>query len=275
MPHKIPFSSLLRLLGLLVLLHPGAANAQAGSPEVLDLKVGESVTWSGCEVTRHAEPPYIRVLKDGRPHFATPKLRDSASYYQVIICDLGGSPDRELVLLADYGGTYPRQDLAILDGETQKLWYQGEELAWARVEDLTGDGRFEVALADDSVGPFKGYPTLLFRVGPEGLSLAPDLMSQRPLEPILASYQKAEQGSWPESTVAHYNWEVALIDELIYSGRAQAAWEFFEQESPLSGAAKEAYWNEILADLKESPYWPQVLALNKGYAANRGVRGFE
>jgi hypothetical protein len=271
---RFPIFQFLTLLCWLTLL-PDPARAQTESAREVDLKVGESITWSGCEVTRHAEPPYIRVQKNGQAHFATPSRTDSASYYMVILCDLGGSPDQELVLLADYGGTYPRHDLAILDGETQDLWYQGEELAWARVEDLTGDGRYDVALADDKVGPFKGYPTLLFRVGPEGLTLAPELMGQRPLDSVLGNYEKAEQGAWPDSVVGHYNWEVALIEDLIYSGRAQMAWEFFERESPWSGEAKTAYWDEILTDLQKSPFWRQIRQLNRSAQGNRDVRGFE
>lgn len=253
----------LGLLCWLSLLTPVPAQEGPNSPVVLEPEVGEVVDWAGCEVTLHHEAPYAKVSLNGEIIFTTPKAQDSARFYRVILADLGGGPERELVLLGDYGGTYPRNDLSILDGASRTPWFEGRELAWARVEDFTTDGRFEVAVADDSVGPFKGYPTLLYQAGPTGLELAPDLMGARPLNVLLENYQEVEATAWPESVVGHYNWEVALIEELIYCAKADEARKFFDEGTPLVGDAKEAYWHEIMTDLRKSPHWPAILQMNE------------
>lgn len=85
-----------------------------------------------------------------------------------------------MIILNDYGGTYPHNDVAILDGESGQVWYEAEGVYWARVKDFTGDGVCEFALADGKVGPFKRYPSLLFHVGPQGLSLASARNTGRP-----------------------------------------------------------------------------------------------
>lgn len=240
----------------------GPSSVAFASPEI-----GESMKWQGCEVSFHPEPPTVRVHRDGKLLFGSP---GTAHFYSVAMCDLGDTPEPELVILNDYGGTYAIADVAILGGADQKVWYQASELPWPRLDDFTGDGIPEFATADRTVGPFKGYPTLLYEVGPNGLTLSPALMKVRRLPSQELLLEEAASSVWPDSGMGHYNQSAEIVQNLIYCGRADLARQFLDQgfkpETQVEdvAAARESYWNAIIENLENSPHWSTVLLMNGG-----------
>ena len=245
----------------------GPSKVSFTSPEI-----GESLKWQSCEVRFHPEPPTVRVYQDGKLIFGSP---GTAHFTSVAICDLGDTPEPELIILNDYGGTYPIQDVAILGGADQKVWYQAEGVPWARLDDFTGDGVPEFATADRTVGPFKGYPTLLYEVGPEGLTLSSELMKVRRLPSQDLLQEEAAGSDWPDSMMWHFNRSVEIVQNLIYCGRADLARQFFDQgfkpeiATEDVSAAREAYWNAILQNLEVSPHWPVIVQMNNGSLDDR------
>ncbi len=53
-----------------------------------------------------------------------------------------------------------------------------------------------------------------------------------------------------------------IIDR-YYAGKAKEARKLFDQAWPKRGRGKEKSWNEIISMMKESPFWPQIKAMNK------------
>lgn len=226
-------------------------------------EVGEVLTWQDCQVTVHPEPPTVRVSRNGTVFYGSP---GSAHFASVGIVDLGDTPEPELVILNDYGGTYTINDIAILGGRSQEVWYEAESVPYARVCDFTGDGKPELAMTDRPVGPFKGYPTLLFQVGPEGAVLSPNLMKRRRLPSVALLEQEARESRWPYPDMWHYNHSVEIVANLIYCGRMDLARRFMENgfKAESDDIQLEAYWEEILSNLESSPHWDVVREMNSG-----------
>lgn len=56
---------------------------------------------------------------------------------------------------------------------------------------------------------------------------------------------------------------VSEIIDRYYIGKAKEARKLFDQSWPKKRKGKEKSWNEIIEQMKESPYWPQIKAMNK------------
>lgn len=220
---------------------------------------GKPLEWNGFQVSLHSQPPIARVSRNGKVVFTS---AGEALHYRILLADLGGSPEPELILLADYGGTYPYHDVGILEGESGAVWYRAEGLPYARVGDFVGDGRADFALADHPVGPYKGYPTLLFKVGPGGIKLDTQRMRRRSGLSDEELRIKTKELHWPDEMRFHYNDAVALMDELIYQGRADQALELLTLGYQGTQEQRRAYWNEVVDNLRKGKYWTEILKMN-------------
>jgi hypothetical protein len=52
--------------------------------------------------------------------------------------------------------------------------------------------------------------------------------------------------------------------DLIYSGHADMAWDFFDKAWPKNIKGKEAFLKEFRSSLKSSQFWPGIKEMNKG-----------
>lgn len=57
-----------------------------------------------------------------------------------------------------------------------------------------------------------------------------------------------------------------FVEEIVgryYVGKAKEARKLFDQAWPKKRKGKEESWNEIIGQMKKSPYWPEIKAMNK------------
>ena len=112
-------------------------------------------------------------------------------------------------------------------------------------------------------------PTVFLRYGDGGYRVAPDLMRAQVLAPpglearadeVRNYAPSADGGIWPKTDVSPQLWTTML--DLIYSGRAGAAWKFLNTAWPANLQGKDAFASDFRAQLAKSPYAAAVSAMN-------------
>jgi hypothetical protein len=107
-------------------------------------------------------------------------------------------------------------------------------------------------------------PAIILRFQNGVYVLASDLMrKQAPLtEEIEAKIKEIQSDdAWLNDNVPVSIWSFML--ELIYTGNADKAWEFFDKAWPLKISGKKEFLKEFRAQLIKSRYWPQVKKMNE------------
>ena len=140
--------------------------------------------------------------------------------------------------------------------------------------DVDGDGTLEYVGADWTFAYWKTSfasspaPRVVLRYRAGRFRLAPELM--RGLAPPRAELERrARLVEFPPGTGLDHRtsplWETML--QLIYTGNAGVAWDFLDLAWPQGRPGKDAFRTEFLAQLRQSPHWADLLALNHGRIA--------
>ncbi len=112
-------------------------------------------------------------------------------------------------------------------------------------------------------------PKVTLRFGDGGYRVAPDLMrSSAPavsdidarVAEIRNHKNTSKSNSWPDADISPTLWATML--DLIYSGHAGDAWKFLDRAWPPKIGGKDAFVRDFRAELKKSPYWSAVEAMN-------------
>jgi hypothetical protein len=140
----------------------------------------------------------------------------------------------------------------------------------AHFEDIQGDGRLEFVAADWTFAywhaGFAQSPApkviLAFRKGV--YVLADDLMRKpRPTRNEIEDKIKETQGeeSWKEGRPPPALWSYML--DLIYTGNAPVAWQFFESAWLPNVPGKMKFLQDFRSQLTTSPYWKHIKKMNE------------
>jgi hypothetical protein len=132
-------------------------------------------------------------------------------------------------------------------------------------EDLDGDGKLEFLTNDWTFAYWKTSfaaspaPPVILRFQEGGYHLATDLM----LKPAPAEEELKKQAqeiqvdpAWAEGRPPEKLWATML--DLIYSGHADVARQFFETAWPAGVEGQEPFWSEFQTQLTTSPYWEDL-----------------
>lgn len=128
------------------------------------------------------------------------------------------------------------------------------------------NGEFTVAFLepfpDSGARPIAPCVVLKYKKGK--LTLDPKLMKERGKEAELGDVQSIKDAF--EMHEGYNDVPAELADEVInryYLGRAKEARQFFEEAWPKKHKGKKEAWQDIMDQLEQSPYWPQIKAMNK------------
>jgi hypothetical protein len=129
------------------------------------------------------------------------------------------------------------------------------------------NGKFTVAFQE----PFQGFsgarmvaPSVALKYSKGKLALDKKIMKERASEAELgdtASIKAAFEVHGDSDDVP-----AELVDEIVsryYLGRAKEAHVFFDKAWPKNRKGKAKAWQTIMDELKQSPYWSQIKAMNK------------
>ncbi|QQR57687.1 MAG: hypothetical protein IPG59_22390 [Candidatus Melainabacteria bacterium] len=129
------------------------------------------------------------------------------------------------------------------------------------------NGEFTVAFQE----PFPGFsgarmvaPCVALKYSKGKLALDKKIMKERASEAELgdtASIKAAFEVHGDSDDVP-----AELVDEIVsryYIGKAKEAREFFDKAWPKNHKGKAKAWQTIMDELKQSPYWSQIKAMNK------------
>ena len=112
-------------------------------------------------------------------------------------------------------------------------------------------------------------PKVILRFSDGAYRVSPDLMhspvpSVGDLDTRVAEIRTHKNGSrnnsWPGADVSPTLWATML--DLIYTGHAADAWKFLDRAWPPQIGGKDAFARDFRAQLKRSPYWSAVEAMN-------------
>ena len=112
-------------------------------------------------------------------------------------------------------------------------------------------------------------PKVILRFSDGAYRVSPDLMrspvpSVSDLDARVAAIRThkntSKNKSWPGADISPTLWTTML--DLIYTGHAGDAWKFLDRAWPPQIGGKEAFASDFRAQLKRSPYWSAVYAMN-------------
>lgn len=210
--------------------------------------------WQDAEVHLFEEAPYARVYRNGNLLFES---KGEGRNYHCYSVDLGGSKQPELVLLGDYGGTYPTCDVAILDGDNGEVVYQVESACYPQVKDFNGDGILQFGMRDNKTGNHKQYPLVLFRIGDQGLEFSREQMRTLPT-PSKEELRALASGRGCARGPTDDDW--FLLTELCYRGRSDLAHFFLHQ---IPGAKAKFHQETLWHELQQSEFWVDIDKINQ------------
>jgi hypothetical protein len=110
-------------------------------------------------------------------------------------------------------------------------------------------------------------PRVIFSYQRGAYRIAPALMftPRADMNDVAAKIQqvrdetKSLRGSWPDANIPPLLWGTML--DLIYSGHRLLAWQVVEMAWPKQVKGKEAFVDDLIAQMKKSPYWSAVASL--------------
>jgi len=189
--------------------------------------------------------------------------------------DINGDGTPDLVICEYSGGAHCCFDYHIFEmgrrfRETAFFDMKDSQLSF---EDLDGDGKLEISGHDATFAYWhtcfaeSPMPEIVLQYDGTRYAIAPGLMhrsapSSRTLQEEI---RKIRAGKGWEKGIDDYPpalWRVML--DLIYTGHADMAWNFFDKAWPENIRGKEAFLREFRSTLKSSPFWPGIRELNKG-----------
>jgi hypothetical protein len=112
-------------------------------------------------------------------------------------------------------------------------------------------------------------PKVILRFSDGSYRVSPDLMhspvpSVSDLDARVAEIRihknTSRNKSWPGADISPTLWATML--DLIYTGHAGDAWKFLDRAWPPQIGGKDAFASDLRAQLKRSPYWSAVEAIN-------------
>jgi len=139
--------------------------------------------------------------------------------------------------------------------------------------DLDGDANLEFVGCDWTFAYWytsfadSPAPTIILRYSDGRYRFAMDLMRKpAPSAEALergAAVIRRDKKEWERfDRPPSYLWGTIL--DLIYEGNENSAWQFFDLAWPKDVGGKKKFAREFRAQLKRSPYWPEVRQLNPG-----------
>lgn len=141
----------------------------------------------------------------------------------------------------------------------------------AHFEDVDHDGRLEFLTSDWTFAYWgtsfadSPAPDLILRFRDGGFHPALDLM-RKPVLPMIDLQSRAItlQKEWDENEpgLPPSLWKEML--DLIYSGNAKQAWQFFDMAWPKDKKGKEQFRLDFKDQLAKSPFWKDLQELNRG-----------
>jgi hypothetical protein len=184
--------------------------------------------------------------------------------------DITGLGVPDLVVKEYSGGAHCCTSFEIFE-----LGTQFSKLATIKSEDCggvvrrQGDGVYVFSVCDEAVRMYgSGFsdsaaPKVILRYVNGSFHLAPDLMRKRPPSVEELKGKAAEIASnptWSTQDIPGAFWQYVI--DLTYSGNSRSADQFIALAWPLQRSDKDQRIQEFLAQLKKSPYWGDIQALN-------------
>ena len=141
-------------------------------------------------------------------------------------------------------------------------------------KDIDQDGKLELFGVDSTFANWHAcsacspMPGIILRCNGTRYVVASDLMrkpapSARTLQAEMKKVRTSKD--WEKVMDDDYPPELwANMLDLIYSGHADMAWDFFDKAWPKNIKGKEAFLKEFRSSLKSSQFWPGIKEMNKG-----------
>jgi hypothetical protein len=110
-------------------------------------------------------------------------------------------------------------------------------------------------------------PRVVFSYQRGAYRIAPDLMSTpaADMKDVAAKIQKVRdetkdlRGAWPDANIPPLLWGTML--DLIYTGHRLLAWQVVDMAWPKQVKGKETFVDDLIAQMKKSPYWTTIASL--------------
>ena len=188
--------------------------------------------------------------------------------------DITGNGVPDLVVSEYSGGSHCCLDFYVFEiGQDLRLLdvLQAQHSGRAEFVDMDGDSNLEFAMQDWTFAYWRTSfaespaPDIILRFRDKGYHLAVDLMRKPAPSPGQLSSWAAElrgNENWRGGEPPPLLWDKMLV--LIYSGHMDLAWSLFETAWPSGVRGKDKFLKEFRQKLAESPYWPEIQALNLG-----------
>jgi hypothetical protein len=131
-------------------------------------------------------------------------------------------------------------------------------------EDVNGDAIYEIVTEDSTFFSWLASPRVVLRYDKGRYVLATNLMRRTAPTPVqLAAKAKEFKGAtvYGDIPVAPEVYRYML--DLIYSGNAASAWAFLDLAWSQDSPGKTEFINRLKNQLKTSPYWPELSAMNR------------
>ena len=197
------------------------------------------------------------ITGDGQPDVVVSEWSGGANCCLTIHIFEIGSTFRQIgTIAAKYGDTGPH--FMHMDDKDSKN---------AGLKLQVGDWTFANWHSDFADSP---APKVILRFSDGAYRVSPDLMrspipSVSDLDARVAAIRtyknNSKSKSWPGADISPTLWATML--DLIYTGHAGDAWKFLDRAWPPQIAGKDAFARDFRAQLKRSPYWSAVEAMNE------------
>lgn len=253
------------------------------------------------EIMKDREPLYTQT--DHRVAVGNIGLWDEVDPKVAMGCDVTGDGKPNLVVSSHTGGNCGQWFYHVFEiGSSFRLLYAvAFRHCPADFVDLDNDGSLELVSGDATYHDYMNWygchaacpaPKVILRFQNGKLRLAADLMRALPppeeeLEgrisaalndanwslaaPSRAWYsisgiaERSWLRSWQRVRVPNYVWYEML--DLIYTGNEKAALEFYDAAWKPGYPGKSAWLKEFRAQLARSPYWPEIMEMNRDKSA--------
>jgi hypothetical protein len=196
------------------------------------------------------------ITGDGQPDLVISEWSGGANCCLTIHIFEIGSTFRQIGMIAAKYGDTPPHFVHMDDQDSKNVGLKVQ----------VGDWTFANWHSDFADSP---APKVILRFSDGAYRVSPDLMrspvpSVSDLDARVAEIRThkntSRSKSWPGADISPTLWATML--DLIYTGHAGDAWKFLDRAWPPQIAGKDAFARDFRAQLKRSPYWSAVEAMN-------------
>lgn len=144
----------------------------------------------------------------------------------------------------------------------------------AEFDDLDNDSALEITFEDWTFAYWhtcfacSPFPKVILKFKNGTYQFASNLMQQPapPPDEITARMQEVKVDPYWKVGVEYPPDKLwAYMLDLIYTGHADLAWQFFDQAWPTEVPGKTKFLAEFMSQLASSPYWPELKKMNNIY----------